>query len=57
MRSVILLIALVFCLAFAGMAAVVAAQSSFDIFTLISFVIVGLIMFAVLGALLNPPKD
>jgi hypothetical protein len=56
-RSVILLVALVFCLAFAGMAAVVAAQSSFDIFTLISFVIVGLIMFAVLGALLNPPKD
>ena len=57
MRSVILLVALVFCLAFAGMAAVVAAQSSFDIFTLISFVIVGLIMFAVLGALLNPPRD
>ena len=57
MRSVILLIALVFCLAFAGMAAVVAAQSSFDIFTLISFVIVGLIMFAVLGALRNPPRD
>lgn len=57
MRSAILLIALIFCLAFAGMAAVVAGQSGFDIFTLISFVIVGLIMFAVLGALLNPPKE
>jgi hypothetical protein len=56
-RSAILLIALVFCVAFAGMAAVVASQSGFDILTLISFVIVGLIMFAVLGALLNPPRD
>jgi hypothetical protein len=56
-RSAILLIALVFCVAFAGMAAVVAGQSGFDILTLISFVIVGLIMFAVLGALLNPPRD
>ncbi len=56
MRNLILLVALVFCTAFAGMAAVVAAQTSFDIFTLISFVIVVLIMFAVLGALKNPPR-
>ena len=57
MRSLILLVALVFCTAFAGMAAIVASQDGFDILTLISFVIVGLIMFAVLGALRNPPRD
>lgn len=57
MRNLILLVALVFCTAFAGMAAIVASESGFDILTLISFVIVGLIMFAVLGALRNPPRD
>jgi K+-transporting ATPase A subunit len=56
-RSLILLVALAFCTAFGAMAAVVAAQQGFDILTVISFVIVALIMFAVLGALLNPPHE
>jgi formate-dependent nitrite reductase membrane component NrfD len=56
-RSLLLLVAVVFCLAFGAATAVVAAQTSFDIFTLISFLIIVLIMFAVLGALLNPPND
>jgi hypothetical protein len=57
MRSAFLVAALVFCLAFGGMTLAVAAQSSFDIFTLISFGIVGMILIAVVGALRNPPDD
>jgi len=48
--------ALVFCLAFGGMTAAVAAQYGFDIFTVVSFAIVLMIMLAVLGALRNPPR-
>ncbi len=57
MRSAFLLVGLVFCLVFAGMTAAVAAQSSFDIFSVIAFVIVGMLMIAIVGALLNPPRD
>ena len=57
MRSAFLLVALIFCVAFGGMTAAVAVQSGFDIFTLISFLIVVMIMLAVLGALRNPPRD
>jgi len=57
MRNAFLLVALLFCLGFGGMAAAVAAQSSFDIFTLVSFLIVVMILIAVLGALRNPPRD
>jgi hypothetical protein len=54
-RSSLLWVALVFCMLFGGMTAAVAADSGFDIFTLISFGIVVMIMLAVLGALRNPP--
>jgi hypothetical protein len=57
MRNAFLLVALLFCLMFAGMTAAVAAQSSVDIFTLASFLIVVMILLAVLGALRNPPRD
>jgi hypothetical protein len=57
MRSTFLLIALAFCLVFGGMTAVVAAQSGFDIFTVVSFAIVIMIGIAVLGALRNPPDE
>jgi hypothetical protein len=56
-RSAFLLVALAFCLLFGGMTAAVAAQSSFDIFTVASFAIVAMILLAVLGALRNPPDD
>jgi hypothetical protein len=56
-RSAFLLVALLFCLGFAGMTATVVAQSGFDIFTLTSFLIIVMIMLAVLGALRNPPGD
>ena len=55
MRSGFLLVALVFCLIFGGMTAAVAAQSGFDIFTVVSFGIVIMILIAILGALRNPP--
>ncbi len=57
MRSAFLLVALTFCLLFGGMTAAVAAQSGVDIFTLISFLIIVMLMLAVLGALRNPPGD
>ena len=55
MREVFLWVALVFCLMFGAATASVAAQSGFDIFTAISFLIVVMLMLAVLGALRNPP--
>jgi hypothetical protein len=56
-RNAILVVALLFCLIFAGMTATVAARSGFDILTLVSFLIVVMIMLAVFGALRNPPRD
>jgi len=56
-RNAFLIVALVFCLLFGGMTAAVVGQSGFDIFTLVSFLIVVMIMLAVLGALRNPPGD
>jgi hypothetical protein len=55
MRNAFLLVALVFCLGFGGMTAAVAADTGFDIFTAVSFLIVVMLMLAVLGALRNPP--
>jgi hypothetical protein len=57
MRSAFLLVALLFCLLFGGMTAAVAAESGFDIFTLVAFGIVVMIMLALFGALRNPPDD
>jgi hypothetical protein len=57
LRSGILLVALAFCLFFGGITAAVAASYGVDIFTLISFAIVVMLMLAVLGALRNPPRD
>ena len=55
MRNLLLMVALAFCVAFGGITAAVAAQSGFDVLTLISFAIVVMLMLAVLGALRNPP--
>ncbi|MGH2924610.1 MAG: hypothetical protein ACRDK1_01415 [Solirubrobacterales bacterium] len=57
MRSAFLVGALIFCLGFGGMTAAVAAQSGFDIFTLIAFGIVAMILIGLFGALRNPPDD
>ena len=55
MRSALLWVALVFCLLFGAATASVASRSGFDIFTLISFLIILMLMLAILGALRNPP--
>ena len=55
LRTALLAIAVVFCGAFAAMTLAVAADSGFDIFTVVSFLIVLMLMLAVLGALRNPP--
>jgi hypothetical protein len=57
MRSAILLVALAFCLLFGGLTAAVAADSGFDILTLVSFLVILMIMLAVVGALRNPPGE
>ena len=56
MRSVLLWLALVFCLLFGAATASVASQSGVDIFTLVSFLIIVMLMLAVLGAIRNPPR-
>jgi hypothetical protein len=56
-RNAILVVALLFCLLFGGATASVAARSGLDIFTLVSFLIIVMIMLAVLGALRNPPRE
>jgi hypothetical protein len=55
MREALLWVALVFCLLFGAATVSVAAQYGFDIFTLISFLIIVMLMLAVLGAIRNPP--
>ena len=57
MRDAFLLVALVFCVAFGGMTAVVASESSFDIFSVAAFAIVVMLMLAIFGALRNPPDE
>jgi hypothetical protein len=57
MHSVLLFVALVFCLAFAGMTVAVAAESGVDVFTLAALLIIVMLMIAVLGALRDPPRD
>lgn len=56
MRSLLLWLALVFCLLFGAATASVASQSGVDIFTLVSFLIIVMLMLAVLGAIRNPPR-
>jgi hypothetical protein len=55
MRNAFLIVALIFCQGFGGMTAAVAADTGFDIFTAVSFLIVIMLMLAVFGALRNPP--
>lgn len=55
MREAFLWMALVFCLFFAAATASVAAQYGVDIFTVVSFLIILMLMLAVFGALRNPP--
>ncbi len=57
MRNAILVVALLFCVLFGAATASVAVRTGLDVFTLVSFLIVFMIMLAVLGALRNPPRE
>lgn len=56
-RTALLSIGIVFCVGFGAMTLAVAAESSFDIFTLVSLLIVGMIAAGLIGAIRNPPPD
>jgi hypothetical protein len=56
-RTAVLLFGLGFCLLLGWLTAQVAAESGFDILTLISFGIILMLMLAILGAIRNPPDD
>ena len=56
-RQAILGFGIVFCIFFALITISVALESSFDIFTLISLVIVGMIAAGLIGAIRNPPDE
>jgi hypothetical protein len=56
-RSALLGFGLLFCAVFALMTISVAIESSFDIFTVISLLIVGMIAAGLIGAIRNPPDE
>jgi hypothetical protein len=57
LRTALLGLGIVFCVGFAAMTLSVAAESSFDIFTVISLLIVGMIASGLIGAIRNPPDE
>jgi hypothetical protein len=57
LRTALLAIAVVFCGAFAAMTLAVAADSGFDIFTVVSLSIVAMIGIGLIGAIRNPPDE
>jgi hypothetical protein len=56
-RTAVLSFGIAFCALFALMTISVALESSFDIFTVISLLIVGMIASGLIGAIRNPPPD
>jgi hypothetical protein len=56
-RYFVLLGGLLFCLVFGAMTAAVAAESGLDVLVITSFVVIGLVLVGVLGAIRNPPPD
>ena len=56
-RSALLGFGIAFCALFAVLTISVALESSFDVFTVISLLIVGMILAGLIGAIRNPPPD
>jgi hypothetical protein len=56
-RSALLGVAIAFCALFALISIEVAVESGFDIFTVVSLLIVGMIGAGLIGAIRNPPPD
>jgi hypothetical protein len=56
-RSAILIGGLAFCVVFLYLTLAVAANSQFDIFSLVSLVIIALVASGLIGAYRNPPDE
>jgi hypothetical protein len=56
-RTAFLLSGLFFCVGFAYLTIAVALRSSFDIFSLVSFLIIVLVASGLVGALRHPPDE
>jgi hypothetical protein len=56
-RTALLGFGLAFCAFFALITISVAIDSGFDIFTLISLLVIGMIASGLIGAIRNPPRD
>ena len=56
-RAAILTAGLTFCLLFGALTISVAADSGFNVFTVISLFIVAMIASGLIGAIRNPPPD
>jgi hypothetical protein len=56
-RTAIILGGLFFCVTFAYLTIAVALRSSFDVFSLVSFLIIVLVASGLIGALRHPPDD
>jgi hypothetical protein len=57
LRTALLTIGVVFCVAFGAMSLAVASDSGFDIFTVVSLLVVGMIATGLIGAIRNPPDE
>jgi hypothetical protein len=55
-RAAVIFVGLLFVCLFAGSALVVAGRDGFDVLTVISVVIAGLILLAVIAAIRQPPE-
>jgi hypothetical protein len=55
-RAAVIFVGLLFVFLFGGSALVVAGRDGFDILTLVSLVIAGLILLAVIAAIREPPE-
>lgn len=54
-RTALLMVGMVFCVAFGAMTFAVIAESGLDILTVISLLLVGMVMLGLYGAIRNPP--
>jgi hypothetical protein len=57
LRTALLVLGVVFCAGFLALTLSAAAESGFDILTLVSLLIVGMIATGLIGAIRNPPDE
>jgi hypothetical protein len=56
-RAAVIFVGLIFVFLFGGSALVVAGRDGFDVLTVISLLIAGLILLAVIAAIRQPPEE